>query len=366
VLQRPVEFALPHLNFQGQSGRLDRDLYLNIIGRAGRASVAVEGMVFILDSDAKTLSGLVRQSLWSTTQKARVTSALPSVTSDPVSIETYSDFRAVQSQLLAWIVAGTPRQFVDGSGTHVNVVTTDDQIDAMAARTFASESAESQSDEVRHLIASALEDLENAALIVARSPYAATSQGSRVALTGLSYVSAKRLTSAFDRIQGDWITDIYDANKFRDDQTDVLAHLAFEAEEVLRESLWLRRAASTSPKRLLLMRELADGQTALPEDDENFQADLNLLSGWLSGESYEQLAARAPTFTKGLFGGSDPHNRASDAAEYIGRIAYSAWQDPLQWCHVNQQTGSFHQDTTPTRGLMPHHVRIGYVCFKSI
>lgn len=56
--------VIPHLNFPGRSGRLERDLYLNIIGRAGRANVAVEGMVFILDSDARSLAGIVTGSLW--------------------------------------------------------------------------------------------------------------------------------------------------------------------------------------------------------------------------------------------------------------------------------------------------------------
>jgi hypothetical protein len=77
--------VIPHLNFPGTSGRLERDLYLNVIGRAGRANVTVEGMVFVLDSDARTLSSVVRGSLWSDTQRDRVQSQLaePILNPDP-------------------------------------------------------------------------------------------------------------------------------------------------------------------------------------------------------------------------------------------------------------------------------------------
>ena len=74
--------VIPHLNFPGPSRRLDRDLYQNIIGRAGRANVSVEGLVFILDSDARTLTNVVRSSLWRNTTADRVRGRQGDVSAD--------------------------------------------------------------------------------------------------------------------------------------------------------------------------------------------------------------------------------------------------------------------------------------------
>lgn len=55
---------IPHLNFGSSGrGRLDRGLYLNIVGRVGRANVALEGLVFVLGSIAPTLSRMVENEL---------------------------------------------------------------------------------------------------------------------------------------------------------------------------------------------------------------------------------------------------------------------------------------------------------------
>ena len=56
--------VIPHLNFSNAARRLEKDLYDNIVGRAGRAGVAAEGMVFVLGSSASSLQTYVENVLW--------------------------------------------------------------------------------------------------------------------------------------------------------------------------------------------------------------------------------------------------------------------------------------------------------------
>lgn len=113
---------IPHLNFQSSTRRLERDLYLNIIGRAGRVNVAMEGIVFILDSDAATLRGYVSQSLWTTSATGRVQGQLTTIAESPRTPDESAWLGEFESQVLAWLG--------DGDSYY------EDQAERLAAGTF--------------------------------------------------------------------------------------------------------------------------------------------------------------------------------------------------------------------------------------
>jgi len=313
---------LPHLNFQGSTGRLERDLYLNIIGRAGRANVAVEGLVVILDSDARSLANIVRTSLWSGTGRDRVRSVLPNVTPEPASVADYAEFRELQGQLLGWLAEGGD-ELSNEQGRPVTTLA--EQVHEMTRRTFVARSGdEADIAGVRVALHQALNELAEAGLVRASSPYKLTPSGEMTRMTGLSFVSALRLERACTGPRGAWLADLHGVHELDAAMAEVLARTVLETEEVLKESIWLRRASTSPEVRLSIIQELASGTRDWPSDEDEFETDVLLLSGWLLGTEYRDLGEIPRNYKAGLFGGTDTDSRASDAAEQIGRISYAA------------------------------------------
>jgi superfamily II DNA/RNA helicase len=306
--------VIPMLNFEsGGSRRLERDLYLNIVGRAGRANVAMEGLVFILESASKTLHDLVPRSLWASTQADRVTSRLPEVSAFPVDLAQWEQYTEIQSQVLSWL--SEDAYF-------------DDQATVLAAQTFAGSQSLSERERVTALFSASLASLERDGLALAGSPYRLTRLGELARIGGLCATSTRRLRDALE-IQGDsWISELLGASIMLAEQAELLASLVFESIEVLRESLWLRWESSSEPGRWTIVRDIAAGRRGWPSRDSWLSTDISLLAGWISGRSYAELSNFAPIVdrTNSLFGGTDPSKRTSDVAEYLGRIAYpAAW-----------------------------------------
>src|SRR5439155_25881215 len=94
------------LNFRGATRRLERDPYLNILGRAGRTGVSAETVVILVDSDSRTLRNYVSRVLWSEAAPLRVRGQIGTLDLVPSSLEERSQEREIQSQVLAWLGEG--------------------------------------------------------------------------------------------------------------------------------------------------------------------------------------------------------------------------------------------------------------------
>ncbi len=305
--------VIPHLNFPGSSRQLERDLYLNIIGRAGRANVSVEGIVFVLESGARTLQHVVRASLWSTVMRDRVQGRLADIAPSPETMDAWGAYQEMQSQVMAWL--GDADNYVD------------EQAGLLASKTFTFESGVSRDKRaVVGLFTQALEDLESQGYALAASPYRLTARGQNARLTGLSTASVARLEAAVDRGRSGWLQDLVDLERLTPDLATQLAQLLFEGVEVFEHSLWLRRNASTADAKFEALRSFAEGRDESHQKDPEFESDVELLAEWILGAGYVDLARRAPTYNhaNSLFGGTVEPKRTSDATEYIGKLTYPA------------------------------------------
>lgn len=304
--------VIPHLNFPGPSGRLERDLYLNIIGRAGRANVTVEGMVFVLDSDARTLKNVVRSSLWSDTLKDRVHSQLAEPIANLDKFDRLDYYFDVEGQIMGWL--GDGRSYVD------------DQDRTFASKTFGwFQGGDAERARVADLVQTVLQDLEEHEYIVAGSPFQLTEVGARARLSGLSSVSVEHLSLVLDQAQVSRLMTIGQDFLLTDNDSDWLSWLLFQAVETLEHSLWLRRSNKTDDSRFRSFLAVVDDNSRWPAR-EPLDADIKLLSQWVQGASLEDLALLPPRadHARALFGGKDLSKLTSDAAEYVGKLSYPA------------------------------------------
>jgi hypothetical protein len=305
--------VIPHLTFAGRSGRLERDLYLNIVGRAGRANVSVEGIVFILDSDARTLKNHVRGNLWSITARDRVRGQVNLTTSQPTDVDSWREYQEVKSQVMGWL--GDGDSYVDG------------QAQRLAEQTFSYQSGDRRDQRaVVGVIADALSDLEQEGYAFAASPFQLTERGARARLTGLSGSTVKRLEQSVERGRNGWLLDLLGVDELSLEACSQISSFVFDSVEVFEHSLWLRRTVKSSAEARYqaIMTFADDGDEHLTSED--FAADLDLFSSWISGYSYIDLARLAPTYPHAgsLFGGTAEDKRTSDATEYIGKLTYPA------------------------------------------
>jgi len=304
--------VIPHLDFPGASNRLERDLYLNIIGRAGRANVAVEGMVFILDSDAKAFNGLVRGSLWQTAARDVLRGQLNNVPLQPRSVDQWNDFADVQSQLLAWLA--------DSSSYVAN------QASVLSERTFSySQGSNYEKQTVLYIVDQILRNLEAGGYAAAGSPLRVTPVGSTAQLTGLSLPAVARLGAAVERGRDGWLSELATTQELTSALAEQIARLTFEAPEVFQHGLWFQRNAKGATALPSLYRFAYEGDTS-HFDSDDYQLDITLFTNWMMGASYAQLAevADEAPHVLSLFGGSDGPKRVSDATQYIGKLTYPA------------------------------------------
>jgi replicative superfamily II helicase len=302
--------VIPHLNFQSSTRKLERDLYLNIIGRAGRVNVAMEGIVFILDSPAPTLQGYISQRLWTAAEVGRVRGQLISITSTPGNPEENAWFGEFESQILGWLG--------DGNSYH------EDQAVELASGTYTHHSGNSPDRRyVERLTQTVLESLEQRGFAVAGSPYRLTERGERARLTGLSSHSVVRLETALDAGQSGWLPTLADAFTLDPIQLKQIARTVFESTETMMNSLWLRRTHRGEKAQTSYLSAFASMRAEEHLGSDIFWDEVNALALWIAGESLAAIAETMPTFGKtGLFGSSEPSSRVSDVAEYTSRIGY--------------------------------------------
>lgn len=307
--------VIPHLNFPGSSGRLDRELYLNIIGRAGRANVSVEGLVFLLNSNARTLRQVIRTSLWGTTTADRVRGRLGEVGITSRNIEEWTAYNDAQSQIMGWL--GDGDSYVE------------DQALNFVAKTLSWQQASGpERVGIKSLVTDALDDLETRGYAHAASPYRLTARGRSARLTGLSAPTVSRLERAVGRGRDGWLLDLIGVRLLSPAMAEQLARLVLEGMEVVEESLWLRRGASTESAKFEALAKLAAGEDREFYASAEYEIDVKLLTAWILGKSYRDIARMAPVYARAnsLFGGTHEPKRTSDATEYIGRLTY-----PTSW-----------------------------------
>ena len=225
----------------------ERDLYLNIAGRAGRAGIAAEGTVVVLDSDSRFLRGHVTRSLWREEENIPVSGQLLRVTSDPQSLAGQAELRDVQSQLLAWLgEAGKD---------------SDTQAVDLASESFTWHgSSPTSRDRVVNLFEELLEDLEDAGLVRAGSPYSLTRIGERARLAGLGPRSCVRLhrsvSERYAAFPGRVVAQTLTKEIIRERLASQIAALLFETEETLEQSLWFRRLKLEEAAKTRYLRDL--------------------------------------------------------------------------------------------------------------
>lgn len=325
--------VIPHLNFQSSTRKLERDLYLNIIGRAGRVNVAMEGIVFILDSAAKTLRDHISQSLWTTAEVGRVRGQLIGITNTPSNPEENSWLGEFESQVLGWLG--------DGNSYH------EDQAAHVAAGTYTHHSGNSVDRRyVENLTQTVFESLERRGFAVAGSPYRLTERGQRARMTGLSSHSVARLENALDAGHNGWLPTLVDAFSLNMTQLQQIARTVFESTETMMNSLWLKRNHRTDTARMGYLTEFAYIRTEEHLSSDIFWAEVNALALWIAGEPLATIADTMPTFGKtGLFASSEQSSRVSDVAEYTARIGYpGSWT----WTAAHTLARELHGLNSPT------------------
>ncbi len=270
--------------------------------------------MIVLDSDAASLRGHVRRSLWQAARDDPIQGSLTILPSSPMSFEDRAAYRDVESQLLAWL-----GEMGSDEG---------DQSQRMAQQTFSWAAADGSGQaKILRLFDDAVEHLEERELIRAASPYRLTTQGRRAQLTGLGGATCQRLGHILETDQAGWLQDLRDRTSIDTPVARSIARLLFQTEEVLEQGLWLRRLPGDERVRLAVFLQLVSGRRNWPDGEELFEVDISLLSAWIAGSTYSELAALAPRFARGSFSGGDDEARTADAAEWVGRVTY-----PAGWC----------------------------------
>ncbi|WP_143465904.1 hypothetical protein [Kribbella sp. ALI-6-A] len=272
--------------------------------------------MFLLGSDAPTLRNYISQSLWTTTAGDRIRGRVPYIDPNATDLDDLNAYMEIQSQVMAWL------------GDADNYVPL--QAEALARSTLSFDAGDSSEKQaVVSLIDRALSDLERDGFALAASPYRLTERGATARLTGLSPASAARVSEAVALGADSWMQDLAGLRTLDPGMAAQIAQLVFEASEVIQHSLWFRREAGSSQagKLSTMLRFNSESRHRRTESD-TFAADIALFSSWIAGDSYMQLANKAPIFknANSLFGGSNETKRTSDAAEYVGKLTYpAAW-----------------------------------------
>ena len=306
---------IPHLNFGTGAARLERNLYENIIGRAGRSNVAIEGLVVTIGSEAPSLRNYVERVLWNEARTNTLQGQMNRGLNTPTNIEEYRVRREIESQVLAWL--GDPDSEIEEQGHQ------------LAASTFSwATSSQLQRNLLEQGFDDILEELERSGLARAASPLQLTSLGRRARLAGMGPASCLRLAALVGRLgESKALAAFEGTSEISLDFASIISALAFETEEVIEWSLWFRSLRTRGEQEVQIFRDLTFGALDWPYDDPIFMTDIELLSSWIVGMSYSELAQIPPIFGgRGIFGSSDLGKRSADAALQMGRIAYpSSW-----------------------------------------
>ncbi|MBT9273559.1 DEAD/DEAH box helicase [Phycicoccus sp. MAQZ13P-2] len=324
--------VIPHLNFQSASRKLDRDLYLNIIGRAGRVNVSMEGVVFILDSDAQSLRSHISGALWTTAEVGRVRGQLSGISASPSNPDETSWYGEFESQVMGWLG--------DGDSYYAN------QASLLAEGTFTYQTGSpSEKRYIESLTEGVLESLEQRGFARAASPYRLTERGERARLTGLNADSVVRLEEALIASHDGWLPSLLGATELSAEQREQVSRMIFESTETMASSLWLRREKKTDGAKAAYLEEYASQHADEHLESDTFWSEVSAMGMWIGGYSYLEIAESMPTFGgSGLFGSAVESSRVSDVAEYVSKIGYpGSWT----WSAVQLLSRQIHDLVLP-------------------
>ena len=181
----------------------------------------------------------------------------------------------------------------------------DDQAQVFAESTLSwQQGFRRERESITALFEDALEDLEAHGYALAASPYRLTARGRNARLTGLSVPTIVRLEHAIERSRNGWLPDLVGITQLSPSLAAQIARLVFEGLEVIQESLWLRRTAKTEPERLVALTSLASDHAENYYDSDEHETDIDLLSPWILGSSYADIAVIPPVYERSnaLFG----------------------------------------------------------------
>jgi hypothetical protein len=115
-------------------------------------------------------------------------------------------------------------------------------------------------------------------------------------------------------------------NKEGADPDIALTAIAFTPERATRHHSRLKRSSKTEQGRHYYLSQYSEGALVPEHVLDVFEAEVELVSAWIQGAGLPRLAAIGPRFShaNALFGGDDDGKRTSDAAQYMGGLAYYA------------------------------------------
>jgi hypothetical protein len=282
---------------------MPKDLYLNIVGRAGRAGYYSEGFIVVVDSDAS--ASYIRNTLWEDRVQIVVSGQLGLVALKPKDAEDYADVWEIESQLLGAL----------GDGVDFIV---DDQVSSLVRSSFTGQTTvPAIARRVEEFIERRLDLAEGLGLAAAASPLQLTPSGKSVRLTGLSAVTGVRMRSALTEEVLQSLTTLPALATLHEHSARLVARLLLEASEAFASSFPVRLAKDAEQVEILERWE------AFAIDGGEFEGlirdDVDLLSRWMLGAPLEDLLELAPSRPKGRFSGSD-EDRILDLSEHIGRL----------------------------------------------
>jgi hypothetical protein len=255
----------------------------------------------------------VRASLWRNTTADRIRGRLAEVDTTLRSMQDWTAYYDVQSQVMAWLGDGS--SYVDH------------QAHALATTTLSWQWASTSRDRVAvtDLFVDALDDLQQRGYALAASPYQLTSRGRTARLTGLSAPTVGRLEDAIARGRDGWLQDLIGIRLITPELAIQLARLVYESVEVAEKGLWIRKVGSSEEAKFEALARFAHGDNRFRRS-EAYATELRLFGAWILGASFVEIALAAPVYatSNSLFGGRDEPKRTSDATEHIGRLTYPA------------------------------------------
>ena len=264
--------VIPHLNFEGAGRRLTKDLYDNIVGRAGRAGVAAEGYVFILESAA--MKGHVKSVLWQD-QRLPIQGALAESFLGGTSKDQIIAGSNIRSQWLAWL--GEPQNYVD------------DQPRRLAEATLTWRTSPNRRNNLVQSFAFLNREFESQGFAYSGSPFQLTEMGKRARLSGLAPSSCLRVLNSLDAFSRPLDAELESVSHLDDEISFLLSRLIFDTEEAISESLWLRQWSSEQEQGGVL-RQMERSEFDWPPQDDLYRTNILLLSQWISGVSIANIA----------------------------------------------------------------------------
>jgi hypothetical protein len=313
--------VIPSLYFQQTP--IPKDLYLNIVGRAGRAGFASEGCVVTVESEAS--SRYLRRELWNDRIQIAVAGQLGVVARSPRTVDDFQQVWEADSQLLGLL----------GDRATGDIKTESEQL---ARESF---TGRTRVPAVRHAVERfferRLENIVEHGLARAASPIQLTSAGEAVRWTGLSGQSGVRLRRYLNQPGArETVLGLGEARILSPVQARFISRGVSETGEVLSNLLAVR----FSKEGVSILARWDANDIDLNAFEDLIAGDVELLTRWLVGDPLGTLQGLAPRRSRGRFSG-DEQERLLDLVEHLSRVSGpAAWS----WSALVTLLAAEHED----------------------